>query len=172
MKTKNMTTLHLKTSISRSLSRSSLFSIAIALTWFALVPMARAVDPPPDGGYPNANTAEGDDALFSVTEGSENTAIGWIALFNNTTGSFKVATGSQALFSNTTGENNNTTGSNNIGLGISAGGNLTNGSNNIDIGNAGAAGESSRIRIGTSGTQTKPLLRVSMEQQLQARPLR
>jgi len=32
--------------------------------------------------------------------------------------------------------------------------NLTTGSNNIDIGNAGAAGESNTIRIGTTGTQT------------------
>ena len=32
--------------------------------------------------------------------------------------------------------------------------NLTTGSNNIDIGNAGAAGESNTIRIGTAGTQT------------------
>src|SRR5204862_7797623 len=34
------------------------------------------------------------------------------------------------------------------------GSNLTTGSNNIDIGNAGVAGESGNIRIGTSGTQT------------------
>jgi hypothetical protein len=40
-------------------------------------------------------------------------------------------------------------------LGDSAGANLTTGNNNIDIGNAGVAGESRTIRIGTSGTQTK-----------------
>ena len=45
------------------------------------------------------------------------------------------------------------TGSNNIGLGYNAGQNLTTGSNNIDLGNAGVAGESNRIRIGTKGTQ-------------------
>src|SRR5204862_2535589 len=39
--------------------------------------------------------------------------------------------------------------------GSGAGFNLTTGSNNIDIGNAGVAGESKTIRIGTTGTQTK-----------------
>jgi len=38
-------------------------------------------------------------------------------------------------------------------LGVNAGQNLTTGSNNIDIGNAGVAGDSNRIRIGTKGTQ-------------------
>ena len=37
---------------------------------FALSPTARAVTPAPDGGYPNNNTAEGDNALFSLTTGS------------------------------------------------------------------------------------------------------
>lgn len=32
-----------------------------------LSPTARAVDPPPAGGYPGNNTAEGDYALFSLT---------------------------------------------------------------------------------------------------------
>jgi hypothetical protein len=43
-------------------------------------------------------------------------------------------------------------------LGFGAGQNLTTGSNNIDIGNAGAAGESNKIRIGTVGTQTKTFI--------------
>jgi len=43
----------------------------------------------------------------------------------------------------------------NIALGDRAGQNLTTGNNNIDTGNAGVAGESGAIRIGTSGTQTK-----------------
>jgi hypothetical protein len=48
---------------------------------------ARAVDPSPDGGYPNQNTAEGDDALFSLTTGADNTAMGFDALCSDTTGS-------------------------------------------------------------------------------------
>jgi len=110
MKTKKMTTLHLKTSISRSLSRSGLFSIAIALTWSALSPMARGVLPPPDGGYPGHNTAEGTDALFSLTTGTGDTAIGFHALFNNTTGQHNTASGAIALFANTTGASNTATG--------------------------------------------------------------
>ena len=39
----------------------------------ALAPSTRAVVPPPDGGYPNQNTAEGDSALFSLTSGTDNT---------------------------------------------------------------------------------------------------
>jgi hypothetical protein len=68
---------------------------------FGLSPQARAVDPPPDGGYPNQNTAEGEDALFSLTTGVDNTANGFEALFNNTIGNFNTATGAQALFRNT-----------------------------------------------------------------------
>ena len=43
----------------------------------AFAAAAFAVDPPPDGGYPNNNTAEGTDALFSLTTGANNTAIGF-----------------------------------------------------------------------------------------------
>ena len=42
----------------------------LAAACLALAPVALAVDPPPDGGYPNQNTAEGEDALFSLTTGS------------------------------------------------------------------------------------------------------
>src|SRR5690348_14140648 len=72
--------------ISRLRLRRSL-SVLLALAFtFALSPMARAVDPPPDGGYPNRNTAEGEDALLHVTTGYDNTAIGFDALVSNTTG--------------------------------------------------------------------------------------
>ena len=37
---------------------------------------AFGVTPPPDGGYPSKNTAEGQDALFHNTTGSGNTAMG------------------------------------------------------------------------------------------------
>jgi hypothetical protein len=64
---------------------------------------AQAVTPAPDGGYPNQNTAEGDDALFSLTTGSNNTAIGWWSLRTNTEGFNNTAVGVQTLYSNTTG---------------------------------------------------------------------
>jgi hypothetical protein len=35
---------------------------------------ALAVDPPPDGGYPNQNTAEGEDSLFNLTTGLTRTS--------------------------------------------------------------------------------------------------
>lgn len=35
---------------------------------------ARAVIPAPDGGYANDNTAEGENALFSLTTGASNSA--------------------------------------------------------------------------------------------------
>src|SRR5437667_3057749 len=60
-----------------------LIPLALAIACFALLPAARAVDPPPDGGYPGNNTAEGTDALFSLTDGINNTATGFEALFNN-----------------------------------------------------------------------------------------
>ena len=65
--------------------------IALLLACFGLSPTAQAVVPPPDGCYPNQNTAEGCDALFSLTTGSSNTAIGSNALFSNTTGSANTA---------------------------------------------------------------------------------
>jgi len=158
------------TSISLSFLRCRFVFVALtcAPAWLALSPPARAVYLPPDGGYPDLNTADGDRALFSLTTSLANTAIGYQALFSNTTGGFNTANGGTALYHNTTGSSNtatgvrallnNTTGSNNIALGDSAGLNLTMGSNNIDIGHFGHAGESNTIRIGTSGTQTQTFI--------------
>ena len=84
--------------MNRSLLRTFLLT-ALALACFALSPIARAVTPAPDGGYPNENTAEGEDALFSLTTGSSNTAIGYHALHNSTTGIDHTAIGSEALAS-------------------------------------------------------------------------
>jgi hypothetical protein len=84
----------------------------VALPCFALSPTAQAVSPPPDGGCPNRNTAEGDFALFSadVEVGNDNTAIGFSTLYSNV-GSFNTAIGSEALFSNTFSHDNTATGS-------------------------------------------------------------
>jgi hypothetical protein len=88
------------------LNLKSLRLLTLALACFALVPRAQAVSPPPDGGYPGENTAEGDGALFSLTIGRSNTAIGSAALHDNTAGYNNTATGLQALGNNTTGHNN------------------------------------------------------------------
>ena len=90
---------------------------------------SQAVLPPPDGGYPGFNTAEGQNALFSLTMGSANTAIGWFSLWGNAEGSFNTATGAGALLFNTANENTafgtaallfNTNGSNNTATGTAA----------------------------------------------------
>jgi hypothetical protein len=101
-----------------------------ALACFALAPQARAVLPAPDGGYPGQNTAEGEDALLSLTTGVSNTAIGFNALFSNTGGLGNTAVGSSALRGNTWGFDNtavgaaaldsNTTGFGNVAVGFSA----------------------------------------------------
>src|SRR5437667_12789977 len=63
-----------------------LFGFSFYLAWLALSPVARGVDPPPDGGYANQNTAEGEDALFSLTAGFVNTAVGFESFYSDTTG--------------------------------------------------------------------------------------
>jgi Chaperone of endosialidase len=77
----------------------------VFLTCFTLSSTVQAVNPPPDGGYPNFTTAEGQNALFSLTTGAGNTAVGWHSLFSNTDGSFNTATGAGALLFNTGNEN-------------------------------------------------------------------
>jgi hypothetical protein len=159
-------------------SRTKL-TVYLAAAGLAIAPASLAVDPPPDGGYPNQNTAEGEDALFNLTTGIGNTAMGFDALYSNTTGIENTANGYNALYRNTTGYYNtatginalyhnilgnsntangfaalySTSGSHNIALGDSAGINLTTGSNNIDIGNKGVPAESNTIRAGKQGTQ-------------------
>ena len=106
-------------------------------------PNAQAVIPPPDGGYPNFNTAEGQNALFSVTTGAANTAVGWRSLFSNVAGSFNTATGAGALLLNTADENTafgaaallfNTDGSTNTAVGAAALLDNTDGNFNTAIG--------------------------------------
>jgi hypothetical protein len=67
--------------------------------------MARAVSPPPDGGYPGGNTAEGQAALLSLTTGGFNTAVGFLSLRSNTTGPLNTAVGAGTLLANTANEN-------------------------------------------------------------------
>ena len=85
-------------------------SLIVALAFVTLSSTARAVDPPPDGGYPNGNTAEGDGALSALTEGSDNTALGNNALTTSTIGSVNTAVGHEALQNNVTGNSNTAVG--------------------------------------------------------------
>lgn len=120
----------------------SLIPIVLACFWnFANV---QAVSPPPDGGYPGANTAEGGSgALHSLTTGSNNTAVGSSALFSLTTGVQNTAVGAQALKNNTANRNtgigfqalvNNTEGNDNTATGFKALFSNTSGSFNTAVG--------------------------------------
>jgi len=73
----------------------------ILLACFGFLPGAQPVVPAPDGGYPGGNTAEGQNALFSLANGVHNTAIGYLCLRNTTTGSYNTALGSGTLLANT-----------------------------------------------------------------------
>jgi hypothetical protein len=86
----------------------TIIELLLSLTFLCLLavcPTVQAVVPPPDGGYPAFTTAEGQNALFSLTLGSANTAVGWFSLFSDTEGSFNTATGAGALLFNTSDEN-------------------------------------------------------------------
>src|SRR5947199_9846443 len=80
-------------------------TIALALGFVALCPMAQAVIPAPDGGYPGGNTAEGQSALLSRTTGIYNTAVGIFSLLSNTEGDFNTAVGAGTLLANTADRN-------------------------------------------------------------------
>jgi len=117
----------------------------IALACFGLSPMAQALlpPPPPDGGYPGDNTAEGNSALFSLTTGHDSTAVGFRALFSVGDGSYNTAVGSEALENNTGSANTaigwdalfeNATGSYNTAIGSAALNHNTTGIENTAIG--------------------------------------
>jgi hypothetical protein len=140
-----MTTLPFTKSIGRSPLRRGLLLIPLAFVCFALAPAARAVSPAPDGGYPGGNTAEGLDALLSLSTGQHNTAIGRQALLSNTDGHDNTATGYQALRSNAGLLNtavgsqalfSNVSGLENTAIGDQA---LLNNNGNFNVGVGGAA---------------------------------
>ena len=154
--------------------------LLLVTVFLALAQIVFAVNPPPDGGYPNGNTAEGEDALFRLGEGLRNTAVGFQALYNNAHGAdntaigygalhenvgfLNTACGFQALYFNTTGRRNtayglnalyaNTGGFNNTACGYLALASNTTGFNNIGLGlSAGSANTtgSNNINIGNAG---------------------
>jgi len=106
-----------------------LATVTLTVIGIALSPKSQAVIPPPDGGYPGFNTAEGQNALFSLTTGSANTAVGWRSLFTTTDGSFNTGVGGGALVLNTADSNTavgtaalllNTIGDENVAFGTAA----------------------------------------------------
>ena len=117
--------------------------LVVPLVCFGLLPKAQAVNPPPDGGYPGGNTAEGQNALFNLTTGTYNTAVGWLSLESLSTGRFNTATGAGSLLFNAADNNTafgatallfNTEGSFNTAVGATALLNNTEGSFNTAVG--------------------------------------
>jgi trimeric autotransporter adhesin len=134
--------------------------LAIVLGCFGLSPQTQAVSPAPDGCYSNFTTAEGCNALQSLSTGAGNTGLGSYALFANATGNYNTAVGAGALDLNTATSNTavgavalllntggtqntatgvdalllNTTGSDNTGIGAFALSSNTTGGGNIALG--------------------------------------
>jgi hypothetical protein len=142
--------------------KNSLFVIALLLASFELMPLARAVVPAPDGGYPGGNTAEGQNALFSLTTGGFNTGVGFFALRANATGQFNTAVGAGTLLANIADRNTaigagalltNSRGHDNTTTGVFALLNNTTGQENTADGGGALlhnAGGSSNTAIGTN----------------------
>jgi hypothetical protein len=156
--------------------------ILLVLGCSGLSSTLRAVSPPPDGGYPGGNTAEGQNALFSLSSGGYNTAVGFLSLRSNTAGSLNTAvgagtllaniadnntaTGAAALLLNINGTNNtadgvgalahNTSGGQNTAVGTGALGFNNTGSNNTAVGHD-ALGNSNSDNSGNTAVGTGAL---------------
>jgi hypothetical protein len=110
--------------------------LPVALVCLAFLPRVQAgpyvfravpdVVPPPDGEY-GGSTAEGYQALFSLTTGAFETAIGWRSLYSNTDANYNTGLGAGTLALNNGRENTatgagsmllNTSGFRNTGAGM------------------------------------------------------
>jgi hypothetical protein len=100
--------------------------IVTTLISLGLLPQVQAVSPAPDGCYPGFTTAEGCNALKSLTTGAGNTGLGWDSLSSNTHGSYNTGVGAGTLVLNTADSNTavgaaalllNTTGTENTAIG-------------------------------------------------------
>jgi hypothetical protein len=129
-------------------------TILLALGLLALSPIAQAVVPAPDGGYPGGNTAEGTGALLSRTTGLYNTAVGIFSVLSLTDGNFCTGVGAGTLLSNT-GSSNTATGAGALLSNVSGGSNTADGTfalfSNTATGNT-AIGASALLNNTTGGT--------------------
>ena len=130
---------------------------------FGLLSNAHAVSPPPDGGYPGGNTAEGQSALFSLTSGTYNTAVGVFSLRSNTEGNFNTATGAGALLANAADQNtamgagallNNTTASSNTAYGAFA---LLSNTTGGTLGNVQGTDVGPNVAVGSQALQSNTI---------------
>jgi hypothetical protein len=109
--------------------RIQLLFATLTLVYLSFLPGVQAVSPPPDGGYPGGNTAEGENALLDLMSGTYNTAVGFVSLSSDVAGNFNTAIGAGTLLTNTAGNNtatgagallSNTTGDSNTANGTFA----------------------------------------------------
>ena len=130
--------------INTSGTRSLLIVLLLYYFAFCRTPTAFGVSPPPDGGYPGGNTAEGQNALLSLTTGGYNMAVGFFSLRSDTTGSFNTGVGAGTLFVNNANQNtatgagallSNATGAFNTANGAFALFSNTDGPSNTAVGN-------------------------------------
>src|SRR5438045_7684351 len=80
-------------------------TILIVLGCFALLKRAQGVLPAPDWCDPGFTTAEGCNALKSLTSGAGNTGVVWYSLYSDTTHSYNTGVGAGALFLNNADSN-------------------------------------------------------------------
>ena len=140
-------------------TRISPVLIIFALVCLALVQNTQAVSPPPDGGYPGGNTAEGENALASLTTGLFNTAVGWRSLLSVSTGRFNTAIGAGTLFVSSA-EENTATGAGALLLNTDGGRNTATGAFALYSNNNGTANTaigSDALPANTSGGQNTAL---------------
>jgi hypothetical protein len=81
--------------------------IVVAIFALSLTVSSFAVDPPPDGGYPNNNTAEGEDAIRIGKQGTQSatyiagisgaTVAGGVAVIIDTSGHLGTVTSSNVI---------------------------------------------------------------------------
>ncbi len=83
----------------------ALIHTLLLIVCLVFLPKAQAVSPPPDGCYPGLTTAEGCNALASLTTGIANTAVGWFSQHAVMGGSYNTAVGAGALDLNNANEN-------------------------------------------------------------------
>ena len=137
----------IKTSTALPLFRGGFILVILTVASAILLPEAHAVNPPPDGGYPGFNTAEGQNALLSLdtSTGFANTAVGSLSLQSTVDTSFNTGVGAGTLSLNTGNENTavgaaalllNTTGEANTAVGVDALLNNTIGEANTAIGDS------------------------------------
>ena len=139
--------------------RRGFILVILTVAGTILLPNVHAVNPPPDGGYPGFNTAEGQNALLSLdtSTGFANTAVGALSLESSVDASFNTGVGAGTLALNTGNDNTavgaaalllNTTGEDNTAVGVDA---LLNNS----IGEANTAiGESALLSNTTGASNT------------------